>query len=132
VIDSGGRRHTADTVVVVATGAHHHSRVPDFASELDPGIVQLHSSEYRSPEQLRDGGVLVVGVGNSGAEIAYELVRGRPTLLSGDVHGEIPVRHGNRLPARTGFNVFRFLGHRVQRIARLQRARLGPPPPRTD
>jgi putative flavoprotein involved in K+ transport len=112
VIDSGGRRHTADTVVV-ATGAHHYARVPDFASELDPEIVQLHSSVYRSPAQLRDGGVLVVGVGNSGAEIAHELVRGRPTWLSGDVHGEIPVKHGSRLPARIGFNVFRFLGHHV-------------------
>jgi putative flavoprotein involved in K+ transport len=111
-IDSGGRRHTADTVVV-ATGAHHYPRVPDFASELDPEIVQLHSSEYRSPSQLRDGGVLVVGVGNSGAEIAVELVEGRATWLSGKVHGQIPVRHGSRLPARIGFRVFLFLGHRV-------------------
>ena len=58
-------------------------RVPAFASELDPAIVQMHSSEYRNPSQLREGGVLVVGAGNSGAEIALEASRGHRTWLSG-------------------------------------------------
>ena len=55
---------------------------PPFADELDPGVVQLHST-YRNPSQLRDGGVLVVGAGNSGAEIALEVATSHPTWLSG-------------------------------------------------
>ena len=49
-------------------------RLPDFARELRDGVVQLHSCDYRNPAQLRDGPVLLVGAGNSGAEIAKELV----------------------------------------------------------
>src|SRR5437764_786723 len=80
-----------------------------LASGLDPRIVQLHSSEYRAPSQLREGGVLVVGAGNSGAEIARELARTRPTLLAGKPVGEIPVRHGSRA-ARLVLPVIRFIG----------------------
>src|SRR5215208_2498595 len=69
VVTSGDRRFEADNVVV-ASGAYHNPRVPVFAPELDPAIMQLHSSEYRNPSQLREGGALVVGAGNSGAEIA--------------------------------------------------------------
>ena len=43
-------------------------------SELDPSIIQMHSSEYLRPSQLRPGGVLIVGAGNSGADIALEVV----------------------------------------------------------
>jgi putative flavoprotein involved in K+ transport len=111
VVDTDDRRFEADRVVV-ASGAHRTPRVPDFASELDPGIVQLHSSEYRGPSQLREGGVLVVGAGNSGAEIAFELARARTTWLAGRPVGEIPVRHGS-LAARFFLPVIRFLGHRV-------------------
>jgi len=67
--------------------------VPPFAGELHRDIVQLHSREYRRPSQLRGGGVLVAGVGNSGAEIALELKRsGRPVWLSGRDTGQIPFR----------------------------------------
>ena len=69
--------------VVVATGAYHNPRVPPFARELDESIVQLHSKEYRNPSQIQEGGVLVVGAGNSGAEIAIELARHHQTWLSG-------------------------------------------------
>src|SRR5438093_7741668 len=74
VISSGDRRFEADNVVV-ATGACQNPKTPVFAPELDPGIVQVHSSLYRNPSQLREGGVLIVGVGNSGAEIAHEVSR---------------------------------------------------------
>lgn len=59
--------------VVVASGAEQIPRLPDCAAELDPGIRQLHSSGYRSPAQLLPGSVLVVGAGQSGADIALEL-----------------------------------------------------------
>jgi putative flavoprotein involved in K+ transport len=111
VISAGERRLEADNVVI-ATGAHRVPRIPAFAPELDPRIVQLHSSEYRSPAQLLDGDVLLVGAGNSGAEIAYELVETRPCLLAGRSPGQIPVRHGS-LVSRPFFRLFRFTGHRI-------------------
>lgn len=96
VVTSGDRRFEADNVVV-ASGAYQSPRVPAFASELDPGIVQLDSTEYRNPSQLREGGVLVVGAGNSGAEIAFEVSRTHPTWLSGRDTGHVPVRTGSVL-----------------------------------
>ena len=57
-------------------------KLPPFAARLDPRIIQLHSSEYRNPSQLQDGPVLVVGVGNSGAEIALR-ARRDPSVPAG-------------------------------------------------
>jgi putative flavoprotein involved in K+ transport len=111
VISSGDRTFEADRVVV-ATGANRVPKVPGFASTLDPSIIQMHSSDYRNPTQLRDGGVLLVGAGNSGAEIAFELSRTHRTWLAGKESGQIPVRHGT-VRARLGFQVFRFVGHHV-------------------
>jgi putative flavoprotein involved in K+ transport len=85
--------------VVVATGAYHHPRVPAFAAQLDRTILQLHSSEYRNRSQLRQGGVLVVGAGNSGAEIAIELARHYQVWLSGPDTGQEPTSAGT-LPDR--------------------------------
>jgi putative flavoprotein involved in K+ transport len=67
VVAAGDRRFEAEQVVV-ASGAYQRPRLPAFAAELDRGLVQLHSSEYRDPSQLHEGGVLVVGAANSGAE----------------------------------------------------------------
>jgi putative flavoprotein involved in K+ transport len=89
--------------------------VPAFARQLDPGIIQLHSSDYRNPAQLREGGVLVVGAGNSGSEIALELARrGHPTWMSGRDVGHVPFRIEG-LPSRLflGRLVLRVLFHRV-------------------
>ena len=114
VVSAGDRRFEAKNVIV-ATGAHRIAKLPDFASELDPRIVQMHSSEYRDPSQLAEGDVLVVGAGNSGAEIAYELVETRRCLLAGKSSGQIPVPHGS-LRFRPGFRVFRFFMHRIVRV----------------
>ena len=77
--------------VVVATGTFGRTpSVPAFASELDPGILQLHSSEYRRPGQLADGPVLVVGASHSGTDIAHELALTHPTTLAGRDCGQIP------------------------------------------
>jgi putative flavoprotein involved in K+ transport len=83
-------RYTAEHVVV-ATGPYHHPHIPSFAAALDPTITQLHSSLYRNPGQLPAGDVLVVGAGNSGAEIAIELAASRRTHLSGPDVGHAPI-----------------------------------------
>lgn len=110
-LTSGDRRFEAEHVVV-ATGAHQIPKVPAFANELDSSILQLHSSQYRHPSQLHEGAVLVVGAGNSGAEIAFEVSRTHPTYLSGKPSGQLPVRHGPAM-ARFVFPVVRFVGHHV-------------------
>jgi putative flavoprotein involved in K+ transport len=81
--------------VVVATGAFHHPRIPAFAGALGNAIGQLHSRDYRNRSQVRAGGVLVVGAGNSGAEIAMELASGHRTWLSGPDTGQEPTRAGS-------------------------------------
>jgi putative flavoprotein involved in K+ transport len=111
VVETAQGRLEADQVVV-ATGAFQTPKVPGFARELDPGIVQLHSVDYRNPSQLREGGVLVVGVGNSGADISIEVVKDHPTWLAGKESGHIPVRIDS-FKARYVIRVVRFLGFRV-------------------
>lgn len=79
--------------VVVAMATYQRPKVPALAVDLEPSIVQLHSSEYKNPSQLRPGGVLIVGAGNSGAEIAVDLARaGHPIAMSGKSTGEVPFR----------------------------------------
>ncbi|HWQ13112.1 MAG TPA: NAD(P)/FAD-dependent oxidoreductase [Roseiflexaceae bacterium] len=79
--------------VVVATGAFHTPFVPALASELAPEVAQLHSSAYRNPAQIADGEVLVVGAGNTGAQIAEELARThRVTLAVGQSLPALPQR----------------------------------------
>jgi putative flavoprotein involved in K+ transport len=96
LLTAGERRFEADNVVVAA-GAYAQPRIPEFAPELGPDILQLHSSRYLRPDQLREGGVLVVGAGNSGVEIGLELSATHPTWVSGPHPGSEPVRAGGRM-----------------------------------
>jgi putative flavoprotein involved in K+ transport len=98
--------------VVVATGGFTTPRMPDFAGELDPAIRQLHSTEYRNPAQFREGGVLIVGAGNSGAEIALDAAREHPTWLSGRDPGSAPIRPESPV-ARVFVPVLWFVVNRV-------------------
>ncbi len=70
------------TNVIIATGPFQQPFVPEFASELPETVLQLHSSQYKNPDQLIQGSVLVIGGGNSGAQIAAELAGDREVLLS--------------------------------------------------
>ncbi|NQX11844.1 MSMEG_0569 family flavin-dependent oxidoreductase [Microbacteriaceae bacterium VKM Ac-2855] len=73
---------TADQVVI-ATGGYHQPVLPAISSQLPDSIVQVHSADYRSAAALPDGGVLVVGSGQSGAQIAEDLfLDGRPVHLA--------------------------------------------------
>ena len=111
-ITAGGDRFEADNVVV-AMSDYQVPRVPAFAGELDPAIVQLHAAEYVNPSQLSDGVVLVVGAGNSGADIGLEVAKTHPTILSGEESGHIPFRIEGFVARHLLVRVVRFIGHRV-------------------
>jgi putative flavoprotein involved in K+ transport len=111
-VDCGGDRLEAENVVV-ATGTFGRPFTPGFASELDPGIVQLHSSEYKNPGQLRDGPVLVVGAAHSGADVAMDVAGAHRTILCGRDTGQLPVDIEGRGARLFGWRVFSFLVRRV-------------------
>jgi putative flavoprotein involved in K+ transport len=101
--------------VVVATGASNNPRVPPFTLALHESIVQLHSKEYRNPSQIQEGGVLVVGAGNSGAEIAIELAPHHQTWLSGRDTGQEPTRAGS-LPDQVFTPIIWFMARHVMTV----------------
>jgi len=112
-IETSRGAYTADQVVVAAA-SYQKPRVPEFARDLAADIVQMHSHEYRNPAQLPDGPVLLVGAGNSGAEIAMDLARTHKVYLSGRDVGHVPFNPegfaGRKLLVRL---VIRGLFHRV-------------------
>lgn len=95
VVHCGSESIQAENVVV-ASGFDNKPSVPDFAAQLGDGIFQIHSKDYRNPSQLEEGSALVVGTGNSGAEIALEVAKaGHPTWISGRDVGQEPTRAGS-------------------------------------
>jgi putative flavoprotein involved in K+ transport len=104
--------------VVIAMGNFQTSRVSGLASGLSADIVQLHARDYRNPGQLREGSVLIVGAGNSGAEIGLETARGGwPTFVSGPSTGEIPFSFASRAGRHVlSPLLFRGVFHRVLTI----------------
>jgi putative flavoprotein involved in K+ transport len=117
LVVAGRQRFEADNVVV-AMAHYQQRRMPPFAGELAPRLVQFHSLEYRNPGQYQPGDVLVVGAGNSGAEIALEAAPGHRTFLAGPSTGVVPFRIEG-LPSRLGLSrlVLRVLFHRVLSLA---------------
>ncbi|HVZ44114.1 MAG TPA: NAD(P)/FAD-dependent oxidoreductase [Ramlibacter sp.] len=82
--------------VVVATGPFQQPLVPAIAPK-DDGLYQIHSADYKNPHQMPEGGVLVVGAGSSGVQIADELNRaGRKVYLSVGPHDRLPRSYRNR------------------------------------
>ena len=79
---------------MIATGLYQHPKKPSFSKELSPRILQLHSGEYRNPQSLPDGAVLVVGSAQSGCQIAEELyLSGRKVYLCVGSAGRVPRRY---------------------------------------
>ena len=66
--------------VVIASGAMTHRKIPAMAQNLSKQVVQVHAIDYRSPDQLPPGAVLVIGGGTSGSQIAEELAETNRTV----------------------------------------------------
>ena len=114
VVKAGALELEAEQVVV-AMATYQRPKVPAFASALSAEIVQMHSHEYRNLAQLKPGGVLIAGTGNSGAELAMEMARGgHETWVSGRDTGHVPFRpegfFGRNLLAPL---LLRFVFHRL-------------------
>lgn len=112
VVTSGEQRWEADHVVV-AMSDFQRRRVPPFAAELDSRVVQLHSADYRGPAQLRDGAVLLVGTGNSGADIGMELAGRHEVFMAGPDRQAVPFRIETFVGRNLLVRAVRFVGHNV-------------------
>ena len=99
--------------VIVAMADYQKPAVPAFAQGLNPAITQLHSSQYRNADQLQDGPVLVVGLGNSGADIALDVAHKHQTTVSGTESGSVPFRLEGRFGRTIGTRLVRFAMVRV-------------------
>ena len=100
-VDGGFEVVTTDDVwraraVVLAAGLTLGA-VPDLARSMPPEVASVHAIDYRNPEQLPEGGVLVVGPSSSGVQIAEEVhLSGRPVTLATGEHVRLPRRYRDR------------------------------------
>ncbi|MFP7335037.1 NAD(P)/FAD-dependent oxidoreductase [Shouchella clausii] len=78
---SEGKTYDAKQVII-ATGAFHTPFIPPLANSIHPRIAQLHASDYKGPEQIVAGPILIVGAGNTGVQIATELVEHHDVILA--------------------------------------------------
>lgn len=100
--------------VIIATRAFHTPRIPSYAQKLNPDIFQMHSVAYCNPGQIPAHNILVVGTGNSGAEISIELAKtGRKVWLAGRDVGRI---RANRLGKIFGGRPYWWFLRRVMTI----------------
>lgn len=110
LVETSGQSWQAQHVVI-ATGATGRPHVPATMDRLDPDIRMMSTAEYRNPEQLPAGGVLVVGASASGTQVADELARaGRRVVLAVGGHNRLPRRY-------RGMDVFWWL-EQTGRLAR--------------
>ena len=92
-VETDGGSWSADAVVV-ASGACNVATVPAVREAVPPGITSLTAADYRNPDQVPEGGVLVVGASSSGVQIADELLRhGRPVTIAAGEHVRLPRRY---------------------------------------
>ena len=118
---------------MVAAGPFQRPKVPAISGRLAAEIRQLHSSGYHNPFELPDGPVLVVGAGNSGAQIALELGQSRKVWLAGRSPGHLPRRFLGRdlfdwvWPIVNRATMDSALGHRMRKRAEYGDQRIGSP-----
>lgn len=83
--------------VVVATGDQNLPKVPALAGTFPDRVAQYHTADYRGPDQLPEGTVLVVGSAQSGCQTAEDLLAGgRRVVLATSPVGRVPFRHRGR------------------------------------
>ena len=95
--------------VVVAMAGYQKPKVPPFAPDLDPDIYQIHTVQYRNPQQLKPGSVLVVGMGNSGADIAFDVAATHDVTIAGNPTAAIPFKLESWFGRTIGTRLVRFV-----------------------
>jgi putative flavoprotein involved in K+ transport len=114
--------------VVLAAGGCNIPIVPPFAAALPPQLAQITPFDYRSPDQLQDGGVLVVGAGATGIQLADEIHRsGHPVTLSVGEHVRVPRTYRGR-DIQWWMNAAGVLDDRYDEVDDINRARGLPSP----
>ncbi|MGB7859603.1 MAG: NAD(P)-binding domain-containing protein, partial [Acidimicrobiia bacterium] len=120
-LDHDGRRFVLETTsgpmtannAVVAMADYQVPKIPRFGAALRPDINQLHSSQYKNASQLRDGPTLIVGFGNSGADIGLEIAKTGPAYIAGNHGAVVPFRIENWFGRTLGVKLVRFITVRV-------------------
>lgn len=112
IVNTDGKTFTSKNVVI-AMSNYQKPNIPAFSQELDPDIFQIHSAEYKNPSQLQEGNVLIVGAGNSGADIALEVAKRRQTYVSGKDVGHVPFRIETGIARYLLIRLVRFVGHNI-------------------
>jgi putative flavoprotein involved in K+ transport len=113
VVCAGKTRFLADHVVVAAA-SYQKASIPQIAAALDPSIAQFHSSTYKNPAQLKPGTALLVGAGNSGAELALDLARTHQVWLAGRHPGHLPFAYNSAFALHVVVPLlFRIVFHRM-------------------
>jgi len=103
--------------VVIAMANYQRPKIPVFADDLDPKIRQIHSHDYKNPSQLQEGPALVVGVGNSGAEIALDVAPKHKTYIAGKESGHVPFHIETFVARNILLRIVRFVGQHVLSVS---------------
>jgi cation diffusion facilitator CzcD-associated flavoprotein CzcO len=111
--------------VIIATGANRDPNVPVWEGTDTFNGTMIHSRDYRNPERFHGSRTLVIGMGNTGAEIALDLanadvptwisVRGTVNIVPRDLNGR-PVQETGKLMAKLPFGIGDWLGTKIQRL----------------
>ncbi len=112
VVTAGSNTYRAQNVIV-AMADYQKPKTPGFATDLDPNVLQMHSTQYKNPSQLKDGPVLIVGLGNTGADIAYEVANTHETWVAGTESGAVPFALEGWFGRNIGTLIVRFATVRV-------------------
>jgi len=95
-LDTSQGAYSADNLII-AVGTYQHPNIPAWGSKLPVEIAQIHTRDYRNPDQLRDGAILVVGSGQSGCQVVEDLyLSGREVHLCVGDAGRLPRRYRGR------------------------------------
>jgi putative flavoprotein involved in K+ transport len=116
VLENGAIKNYQCRQVIICSGCQNKKKVPAFAENIAPYIIQLHASEYRTPAQLGEGAVLVVGSAQSGCQVAEDLAdSGKKVYLSTSMVARLPRRYRGK-DIMHWLNAMRFFDMRPEDI----------------